>query len=295
VARRALIVLAGPVANLALAMALMTGLLVVGQAEWKALIGTPVPGSLMQKAGVNAGDEVLALVRAEQEVDIASYPDLRWQLARAGADRDEVTLILQTPAGQRREGRLPLQGLSADVSQADWWRELGLSGPWSAPVLSRVLSGGQADADACFVQPTLLDQAPTDARLMREEIFGPLLPVIGYESLDEVITAINADPKPLALYIYSRNRQHVEQVLSQTSSGGACVNHSLIQFLHGRLPFGGVNNSGIGHAHGHYGFKAFSHERAVVQTQLPLAATLFGAGEVPAPIRKAMRAAFKWL
>ena len=160
---------------------------------------------------------------------------------------------------------------------------------------ARVLSGGQADADACFVQPTLLDQAPTDARLMREEIFGPLLPVIGYESLDEVIAAINADPKPLALYIYSRNRQHIDQVLSQTSSGGACVNHSLIQFLHGRLPFGGVNNSGIGHAHGHYGFKAFSHERAVVQTQLPLAATLFGAGEVPAPIRKAMRAAFKWL
>lgn len=160
---------------------------------------------------------------------------------------------------------------------------------------ARVLSGGQADADACFVQPTLLDQTPTDARLMREEIFGPLLPVIGYESLDEVIAAINADPKPLALYIYSRTRQHIDQVLSQTSSGGACVNHSLIQFLHGRLPFGGVNNSGIGHAHGHYGFKAFSHERAVVQTQLPLAATLFGAGEVPAPIRKAMRAAFKWL
>ena len=122
-----------------------------------------------------------------------------------------------------------------------------------------------------------------------------LLPVIGYESLDEVIAAINADPKPLALYIYSRNRQHVEQVLSQTSSGGACVNHSLIQFLHGRLPFGGVNNSGIGHAHGHYGFKAFSHERAVVQTQLSWVATLFSAGAIPAPIRKVLKAGLKWL
>jgi aldehyde dehydrogenase (NAD+) len=130
---------------------------------------------------------------------------------------------------------------------------------------------------------------------MREEIFGPLLPVIGFESIDEVIAAINAEPKPLALYIYSRNRPQIEQVLSQTSSGGACVNHSLIQFLHGRLPFGGVNNSGLGHAHGHYGFKAFSHERAVVQTQLPLAATLFGAGEVPPLVRKALRAAFRWL
>lgn len=160
---------------------------------------------------------------------------------------------------------------------------------------ARVLTGGAAMPEACFVQPTLLDQTPPDARVMREEIFGPLLPVIGYESLDEVIAAINADPKPLALYIYSRNRSHINQVLSQTTSGGACVNHSLVQFLQGRLPFGGVNHSGIGNAHGHYGFKAFSHERGVVQTQLPLAATLFGAGEVPHLVRKAMQRAFRWL
>jgi len=160
---------------------------------------------------------------------------------------------------------------------------------------ARVLTGGAAMPEACFVQPTLLDQTPPDARVMREEIFGPLLPVIGYESLDEVIAAINADPKPLALYIYSRNRSHIDQVLSQTTSGGACVNHSLVQFLQGRLPFGGVNHSGIGNAHGHYGFKAFSHERGVVQTQLPLAATLFGAGEVPLLVRKALRAGLRWL
>ena len=87
----------------------------------------------------------------------------------------------------------------------------------------------------------------------------------------------------------------MNQVLAQTASGGACVNHSLVQFLHGRLPFGGVNNSGIGNAHGHYGFKAFSHERGVVQTRLPVVATLFGAGEVPPLLRKALRMAFRWL
>jgi aldehyde dehydrogenase (NAD+) len=130
---------------------------------------------------------------------------------------------------------------------------------------------------------------------MHEEIFGPLLPVIGYNALDDVIAAINAEPKPLALYIYSRNRADIAKVLQQTASGGACVNHALVQFLHGRLPFGGVNNSGIGNAHGHYGFKAFSHERGVVQTQLPLAATLFGAGEVPQLVRKALRAGLRWL
>ena len=160
---------------------------------------------------------------------------------------------------------------------------------------AQVLTGGSAIANERFVQPTLLEQASPEARIMHEEIFGPLLPIISYTSLDEVIATVNKGPKPLALYIYSRTRAHIEQVLQQTVSGGACVNHSLVQFLHGRLPFGGVNNSGIGNAHGHYGFKAFSHERGVVQTRLTLAATLFSAGEVPAAIRKAMRGAFKWL
>ncbi len=160
---------------------------------------------------------------------------------------------------------------------------------------ARVLTGGNGVTESCFVQPTLLDQTPRNARVMHEEIFGPLLPVIGFESLDDVIAAINAEPKPLALYLYSRNRANIDKVLQQTASGGACVNHALVQFLHGRLPFGGVNNSGIGNAHGHYGFKAFSHERGVVQTQLPLAATLLGAGEVPPLVRKALRLALRWL
>jgi len=160
---------------------------------------------------------------------------------------------------------------------------------------ARVLAGGQSVPESCFVQPTLLDETPGSARVMHEEIFGPLLPIVGFDSLDQVIASINAAPKPLALYIYSRSQAHIDKVLQQTASGGACVNHALVQFLHGRLPFGGVKNSGIGNAHGHYGFKAFSHERGVVQTQLPLAATLFGAGEVPPLVRKALRAGLRWL
>ncbi|MFM7026712.1 MAG: aldehyde dehydrogenase family protein [Limnohabitans sp.] len=160
---------------------------------------------------------------------------------------------------------------------------------------ARVLMGGESLVGERFLQPTLLDRIPPEARVMQEEIFGPLLPVIGFESLAEVVAAVNGGPKPLALYIYSRNRDNIRQLLQQTVSGGACVNHSLVQFLHGKLPFGGVNHSGIGHAHGHYGFKAFSHERSVVQTQLPLAATLLRAGEVPPMVRKALRAAFRWI
>lgn len=160
---------------------------------------------------------------------------------------------------------------------------------------ARILVGGTSAPEDCFVQPTLLDQVSSEARVMNEEIFGPLLPIIGFNDLDEVIQAINAGPKPLALYIYSQNSRHIEKVLAQTVSGGACVNHSLVQFLHGRLPFGGINNSGIGNAHGHYGFKAFSHERSVVRSQIALAATLFSAGEIPPLIRKLMKSAFKHL
>lgn len=160
---------------------------------------------------------------------------------------------------------------------------------------ARVLWGGGISEDACFVQPTLLDQLPAGSRVLEEEIFGPLLPVVTFRALDEVIDRVNAGPKPLALYLYSQTPAHVDQVLTQTASGGACVNHALLQFLHGNLPFGGINHSGMGNAHGHYGFKAFSHERAVVRTQVSLAATLLSAGEVHPLIRKLLRPLLKHL
>lgn len=160
---------------------------------------------------------------------------------------------------------------------------------------ARALTGGGISEDDCFIQPTLLDQVADKSRIMEEEIFGPLLPVLGYRDIGEVIARINEGQKPLALYIYSRNNANIDRVLTHTVSGGACVNHALMQFMHGNLPFGGINNSGIGNAHGHYGFKTFSHERGVVRTQFSFAATLFGAGEVPMIIRKALKSAFKFL
>lgn len=160
---------------------------------------------------------------------------------------------------------------------------------------ARVTVGGGVDQGDCFIQPTLLDQVPDAARIMHEEIFGPLLPVIAYTDIDAVIAAINAGPKPLALYLFSRTEATIAAVLARTSSGGACINHSLVQFLNGRLPFGGVNNSGIGHAHGHFGFKAFSHERSVVRTQFSLAARLFSAGAVAPLLRRVVKSALKFL
>lgn len=140
---------------------------------------------------------------------------------------------------------------------------------------AKVLAGGQTDAADDYVAPTLLGSIPADATIMSEEIFGPLLPIIVYSDVQAVINQINAEPKPLALYVWSKNEAVIEQVMSNTSSGGACINHCVVQFLHGNLPFGGVNNSGIGSAHGHFGFKAFSHERGIVRTRIMLAKMFF--------------------
>ncbi len=158
---------------------------------------------------------------------------------------------------------------------------------------AKVLLGGGVDVDQCFIQPTLLEGISDNARIMEEEIFGPLLPIIEYSDIGQVIHKINQSPKPLAIYIYSKTKANIDQVLADTVSGGLCVNHSLMQFLQANLPFGGVNNSGIGNAHGHFGFKTFSHERGVVSTQLSFVATLFSAGKVHPLIRKALRLGFK--
>ncbi len=160
---------------------------------------------------------------------------------------------------------------------------------------ARVLAGGTVSVADRFVAPTLLDSVPVGAKIDREEIFGPLLPIYGFKSLDEVVRRINADAKPLALYVFSRNKSNIERIMRETTSGGACINHSVMQFLHPRLPFGGVNQSGIGNAHGHFGFRAFSHERAVVRTRLSLAAKLFGPGEVPSWLRRTLKTFQKWL
>lgn len=122
-----------------------------------------------------------------------------------------------------------------------------------------------------FLAPTLLTQIDDDARIMDEEIFGPLLPILTYSDIEQPIAAINARPKPLALYVYATDNDIIETVLSRTSAGGSCVNQAMMHFLHGQLPFGGVNNSGIGNSHGHYGYRAFSHERSVLRDRFSLA------------------------
>lgn len=130
---------------------------------------------------------------------------------------------------------------------------------------AKVYFGGVSDDAEDFLAPTLLTDMTPDSKIMQEEIFGPLMPVMFFNDVQEVIDDINSRPKPLALYTYASDNAFIEKVLNNTTAGGTCINTAMMQYLHGNLPFGGVNNSGIGSAHGYYGFKTFSHERAILR------------------------------
>ncbi|MDF3820394.1 aldehyde dehydrogenase family protein [Leptospira sp. 96542] len=131
---------------------------------------------------------------------------------------------------------------------------------------AKVAFGGDVKADQNFIAPTILTNVPLNARIMEDEIFGPLLPVVTYKSTDEALQIINDRPKPLALYIFTKSDSTAKYVLKRTSSGGAVVNDVMLHLVNPNLPFGGVNHSGHGSYHGHYGFKTFSHERSVLKT-----------------------------
>jgi aldehyde dehydrogenase (NAD+) len=126
-----------------------------------------------------------------------------------------------------------------------------------------VASGGEFDGTDLTIHPTMLTDVTPQMAILQEEIFAPVLPVMTYDSLDQVIGHIAARDKPLALYIYSDDAANVDKILRRTSSGGVTVNGVFSHYLENQLPFGGVNQSGTGSYHGYFGFKAFSHERAI--------------------------------
>ena len=120
-------------------------------------------------------------------------------------------------------------------------------------------------AEGRRVPLTILENVSTDAAVMQEEIFGPLLPIIPYQDIAEALRIINQRERPLVLYLFSRKREVIDTVLRETRAGGSVINDTLIHFYQLNLPFGGVGGSGIGKSHGRWGFEAFSNARAVVE------------------------------
>lgn len=128
------------------------------------------------------------------------------------------------------------------------------------------LYGGEVNPDDRYIEPTLLE-ASWNSAAMEEEIFGPILPVISYSNLDAAITEINKMAKPLAMYIFSQNKQQQEKIINETSSGGLCINNTVMHLVSDKLPFGGVGMSGIGSYHGRYSFETFSNARSMLSSK----------------------------
>jgi len=136
--------------------------------------------------------------------------------------------------------------------------------------------GGRFEVDERYAAPTLLTGVRPDMLIMQEEIFGPILPVISYNELEEALDFIRARPKPLALYVFGKDRRAARSVMTGTTSGSICVNDLIVQIENPNLPFGGVGMSGTGSYHGFFGFKTFSHERnVVVQGPISLARVFY--------------------
>lgn len=129
----------------------------------------------------------------------------------------------------------------------------------------KIWSGGGSSLKDLFLAPTILDEVSKDSKVMQEEIFGPVLPVISFKELEEATDFINSGEKPLALY-YFGNKDKAEKVIAETSSGGVCINDTLMHISNHNLPFGGVGASGMGSYHGRESFLSFSHKRSVVRT-----------------------------
>lgn len=127
----------------------------------------------------------------------------------------------------------------------------------------KIICGGKTDKHDLYIEPTLIEDVKTDSKIMQNEIFGPILPIMEYENIEEVIKFVNSRPKPLALYVFSKNKSFCNKIVSETSAGGMCINDTLMHVISDELPFGGVGNSGIGKYHGKYGFDALSNQKSI--------------------------------
>lgn len=145
------------------------------------------------------------------------------------------------------------------INTKNWLRLANMIDP------ERVLFGGETDANALYIAPTLLEEPALDSPVMKEEIFGPILPILTYETEEDIKNVISRYEKPLAFYVFSQNTSFAKKLITAYSFGGGCINDTVVHFSNKRLPFGGVGHSGIGAYHGQLSFDIFSHHKGVVK------------------------------
>ena len=153
-----------------------------------------------------------------------------------------------------------------------------------------IVCGGTVAPDERYIAPTLIENVRPGSPLLTDEIFGPILPVIPFDDIDDCVEYINTHEKPLALYYFTRSKKRARYMIQHTSSGGVCINDTISHVVNSDLPFGGIGNSGIGQYHGRYSFETFSHPKSVVKTT-----TAFNIGLKFAPYAQKLRTLKKWL
>ncbi len=160
---------------------------------------------------------------------------------------------------------------------------------------AKILIGGRYDAKANFLSPTVITNVDYTMSLMQEEIFGPILPIITFTNLDEVIEQLQGKDKPLASYIFSENQKNIQKYLNKTSSGAVCINDATIHFINSNLPFGGSNHSGIGRCHGKAGFLEFSNTKSILKQHFASGAANFLMPPYTPKVMRLVKIMLKWL
>lgn len=161
---------------------------------------------------------------------------------------------------QKQYGKKPFENKNYGkiISQKHFDRLSGLIEP------EKIILGGQTNKDTLQIAPTVMANVTWQDKVMQEEIFGPVLPILTFENIEEVIDLLNRKPKPLALYLFSNDKQTIKQITSRCRYGGGCINDTIVHLATTEMPFGGVGESGMGSYHGAQGFKTFSHTKSIV-------------------------------
>ncbi|MCP3101009.1 aldehyde dehydrogenase family protein [Myxococcus sp. K15C18031901] len=239
-------------------------------------LGGKSPVIVDESADVRAAAERLAWGKFINGGQTCVAPDYVFvHESRAQAFVDALKAVITRFYGETEPERQASPDFSRLVDAAAWRRVKDLVDR-SVAAGAKVETGGLGDGPSRYLAPTVLTGVTPDMAVMEGEIFGPVLPVMTFRSRDEVYAHIQRGDKPLALYVFSQDKRAIEEVFRHTTSGGAVVNNVLIHVANPNLPFGGVGVSGLGNYHGVYGFRTFSHERAVsVQWMKSLAAVFF--------------------
>ena len=217
-------------------------------------LGGKSPVIVAADADLNAAAKRIAWTKLINSGQICIAPD--YVLVDASVRDELVTKLGETITKFRAEDR----GGMRIVNERHYGRLTGAL----AATKGQVAIGGGTDAASMSIEPTVVVDPDPAEPLMTDEIFGPILPVLTVGNLDEAVSFVNARPKPLAAYLFTKTKAIRERVIREVPSGGMVVNHLLFHFATAKLPFGGVGPSGIGAYHGRFGFEEFSHRKSVL-------------------------------